>query len=172
MLRTLNGRPVHCFPALARRNLIRILRQQAGVALVPLRAFPADAFEEVPAEFLERRVIRSQAHVARMLHLLHRVDDVVNFAVLLCRCAHGVILALGMLVETAGVALVDITGRVAFRHPFGNRFAHATGVRYPYPDSRPEVIPLRRPHNGVAVNRKREHTVERGHIFFAAHGRQ
>ena len=56
---------------------------QAGVGLEPLRAFPSRAGDELRAELGVPRVERGQTELAGSGHLLARMDDVVDLAVLL-----------------------------------------------------------------------------------------
>ena len=125
------GRPLSRFPAVAGFAGDGQRVQQAGVGVVPLRTLPARVLEEDRAEFLLARVEGGEAQVARMVHLLARVDDVVHLAVLLGGARSDVGAAVGVGMEAQDVALAQVGCRLPIRYPLRDGPAHSPGVRYP-----------------------------------------
>jgi len=81
--------------------------QPAPVGFEPLRALPAGRLEEGGAQRLEARLERAEAQVARMLDRLERVDDVVDFPVLLGAARPDVGAGMNVRVEAVEVGLAE-----------------------------------------------------------------
>ena len=137
-------RPFLCGPAAAvcAGYLERVEQLQVGV--VPLGALPACVFEEDGVQLLLADKEGRQPQVAGVGHLLARVDDVVDLAVLLRGAGADVGAAEGVGVEASYVALVQVGIRLAVYDPLGNRLAHAAGVGDPDCLRRPKAGQLGR----------------------------
>src|SRR6185312_15071561 len=101
------------------------------VAVVPLRALPAGALEELRAAGPLALVERRRAQAPRLLVLLARVQDVVDLAVALRAAQAHVARARAVRVEALGVALVEVEQRVAVGHELGQGAAAAGRVGDP-----------------------------------------
>src|SRR5204863_8818869 len=95
--------------------------QQLAVGLVPLRALPAGALEELRAEALLALVERRRAQSARLLVLLAGVQDVVDLAVALRAAQAHVARARPVGVEALRIALVEVEQGVALGDELGQR---------------------------------------------------
>jgi hypothetical protein len=152
-------RPEARGPRVVRHDLVA--GEQLAVALVPLRALPAGALEELRAERLLALVERRRAQPARLLVLLARVQDVVDLAIALGAAQADVRGARAVGVEALRVALVEVEQRVAVGHQLGEGAAAAGRVRDPDRLREPEVARGRAlAEQRKAVGRERHQAVE------------
>ena len=161
----------------ARRPLVvgqdLVAGQQLAVGLVPLRALPAGALEELRAEALLALVERRRAQPAGLLVLLARVQDVVDLAIALRAAQAHVARARPVRVEALRVALVEVEQRVAVGHELGQRAPAAGRVRDPDRLGQPQ--PARRgalAQQREAVGRERHQAVEGARDLDVAQRRQ
>ena len=102
----------------------RVLVEQCGVALVPLRALPTAGVEEHRAEGFLVWVERTAPHAPLAPPLLPRVDDAVGLVVVLSAAGEDVMLGALVRVEPADVTAVRVTEvRIAVRHPLGDELS-------------------------------------------------
>ena len=147
--------------------------EQIQVGLVPLGTFPSRVLEEDGAQLLLARMEWGEPQIAGVGHLLARVDDVVDLAVLLGGAGADVGAAEGVGMEAADVALVQVGCGLPFNDPFGDRFADAACVGDPDGLGGPEAGQVGGfAEHGKAVVGEGEDSVERAcqpHTFEAGH---
>ena len=154
------GRPVHGRPTLA--ALPVGAGEQLAVRLEPLRTLPTRAGEALRAERRVPLEERGQPKLARRRHLLERVQDVVDLAVLLRAARLHVRRRRLERVEAVRVGLGQVVAGLAVHHPLGDLLAHAAAVRDPHRLADPDAADLRGlADDGARVGREREHPVDR-----------
>ena len=142
---------------------LRVLLEECGIALVPLRAFPAPGVEEHRAECLLTGVERAAAHAPLAPPLLARVHDAVRLVVVLRAAGEDVVLGPLVRVEAADVAGVRVAHvRVPVGHPLGDELGDARPLLDPHRRCAPQVGDL----HGLAehrhrVRRERQEAVDR-----------
>ena len=136
--------------------------QQRAVRLEPLRTFPSGAGEALRAERRVPLVERRQPELPRRGHLLERVQDVVDLAVLLRAASPHVRRRRLERVEPVRVGLGQVVAGLAVHHPLGDLLSHPAAVRDPHRLADPESADVRRlADDRAGVRREREHPVDR-----------
>ena len=80
------------------------------------------------------------AQAAGILHLLERVNDVVDLAILLRAARPEVGAARGVGMKTVVIKLSQVDAGRAFGHPFGHYLAHAAAMSHPDGLGNPEAL--------------------------------
>jgi len=126
VLRLDDGRAVASRPAAS--DGLMATRQPLLVSLIPLRSLPAGCLEEDGTLLPESLVIRSEPEVARVLHLLKRVDDVVDLPVVLRPPLPDIGAAEDVRIKPVEVGLVQVKAGHTLGHPLGDHSAGAAAV--------------------------------------------
>src|SRR5262249_31138637 len=121
MLGALDRRPELGCPALTLWDALGVGFQKRRVSLVPLGRLPAATLEEVGPLLDQARMNRAEPYIARFRDRLERVDDIVDFAVVLGAALGNVGTAKLVGLEAGDIGLAQVHAWHAIGHPFGDR---------------------------------------------------
>ena len=104
---------------------------------------------------------RADAQVARMIHLFQRMDDIIDFAVLLRPTGFDIVPGVDVRTEAVDIGVPEIDfGRAGF-HPFCHGLPDAAAVRDPHRFGNPEPANVDGlPEKGQPIRREGEEAVD------------